>query len=89
MEPISGGMTQYNCSLGNPFSAPYPGSLELRVRLNPLNIVGNEPNTLINFTVSSLNPENATTIVDNSNFAEVQINFVARANITIDNGYVS
>ena len=80
------GMTRHNCSIGNPFSTPFPRMIDLRVRLEPRNIVGNEPNALINFTVSSLNPENMTTIVDNSNFAVVQLNFTARANITIDNG---
>ena len=76
-------MTRYNCSIGNPFSTPF---LQLRARLEPQNIVGNEPNALINFTVSSLNPENISTTVDNSNFAVVQLNFAARANITIDKG---
>ena len=80
------GMTRHNCSIGNPFSTPFPRMINLRVRLEPRNIIGNEPNALINFTVSSLNPENTTTIVDNSNFAVVQLDFIARANITIDNG---
>ena len=62
--------------------------LQLRARLKPRIVVGNEPDALINFTVSSLNPENMSTIVDNSNFADVQLNFEARANITIDKGWV-
>ena len=82
-EPFAGDMTRHNCSIGNPFSTPV---IQLRARLEPRNIVGNEPNALINFTVDSLNPENMTTIEDKSNFEIVQLNFTARANITIDNG---
>ena len=85
-EPLAGDMTRHNCSIGNPFSTPSPGIIQLRARLEPRNIVGNEPNALINFTVDSLNPENMTTIEDKSNFEIVQLNFTARANITIDNG---
>lgn len=78
-------MTQYNCSIGNPF--PGPESIHLRVQLNPSNgILGNEKNLLMNFTVSSLNPENDSTIMDNSNFAVQELSFEARANISIDNG---
>ena len=79
-------MTRHNCSIGNPFSTPLPRRIQLRVRIDPRNIFGNEEDILINFTVSSLNPENTTTILDNSNFAVVELNFEARANITIDNG---
>ena len=89
IEPLAGqqlGMTRYNCSIGNPFSTPLPRMLQLRARLEPRIVVGNEPDALINFTVSSLNPENMSTIVDNSNFADIQLNFEARANITIDKG---
>ena len=87
-EPFSDqllGVTRYSCSIGNPFSGP--GRIQLRVELDPHNeIVGNEEDVFINFTVSSINPENSSTIVDNSNFAIVQLMFEARANITIDNG---
>ena len=77
-------MTRYNCSIGNPFSGP-GGSIRLRVRFNPQSgIVGNENSIMINFTVSSLNPENNGTL--NDNFARVGVSFEARANITIDNG---
>ena len=79
-------MTRYNCSIGNPFSGP--GMIELRVNLEPSDlIIGNENNASIDFTVSSINPENTTTIEDNSNFATTQLEFEAKANITIDNGY--
>lgn len=76
-------MIRYNCSIGNPFSTRL---IQLRVRIEPQNIVGNEPNVQINFTVGSLNPENVSTILDGSNFAVVELNIAARANITIDNG---
>ena len=82
-EPIA--MTQYNCFIGNPFSGP--GMIQLRVNLEPSDqILGNENDVSINFTVSSINPENTTTIEDNSNFATVELQFEAKANVTIDNG---
>ena len=78
-------MTRHNCSIGNPF--PGTREIQLRVKLEPRNkIIGNEESISINFTVSSINPENSSTIVDNSNFAVAQLMFEARANITIDNG---
>ena len=78
-------MTQYNCFIGNPFSGP--GMIQLRVNLEPSDqIIGNENDVSINFTVSSINPENTTTIEDNSNFATVELQFEAKANVTIDNG---
>ena len=77
--------TRHNCSLGNPFSGP--GRIRLRVNLDPRSgIIGNEDDIFINFTVSSINSENVSTIVDNSNFATIQLEVEARANITIDNG---
>ena len=67
-----------------------PGRIQLRVNLSPNpRIIGNEDSISINFTISSLNPENINTIVDNSNFFVTQLRFEARANITIDEGYVS
>ena len=77
--------THHSCSIGNPFQGP--GSLQLRVQLLPSNdIIGNENDVTLNFTVSSINPENVSTIMDDSNFDSVQLMFEARANITIDNG---
>ena len=67
-----------------------PGRIQLRVNLSPNpRIIGNEDTISINFTIGSLNPENINTIVDNSNFFVTQLRFEARANITIDEGYVS
>lgn len=78
-------MIRHNCSIGNPFSGP--GMVQLRVNLNIRSgVLGNEGNVLINFTVSSLNPDNRSTIIDNSNFAVQELSFEARANISIDNG---
>ena len=75
----------HRCSIGNPFQGP--GSLQLRVQLLPSNdIIGNENDIIVNFTVSSINPENASAIMDDSNFDSAQLMFEARANITIDNG---
>ena len=77
--------THHRCSIGNPFSGP--GSLRLRVQLLPGNdIIGDENDVTINFNVDSINPENASTIMDDSNFDSAQLSFEARANITIDNG---
>ena len=79
------GMLRHACSIGNPFSGP--GQIRLRVQLSPRNtIVGSEDSVSINFTVSSINPENPSTIVDNSNFAIAQVDIVARADISIDDG---
>ena len=78
-------MTHYDCSIGNPFAGP--GRIQLRIEVNPLaEVVGSEDDVFINFTVSSINPENSSTIVDNSNFVTVQLMFEAQANVTIDNG---
>ena len=77
--------TRHSCSIGNPFLGP--GSLQLRVQLLPSNyIIGSEDDIIVNFTVDSINPENVSTIVDDSNFDRVQLMFEARANITADNG---
>ena len=77
--------TRYDCSIGNPFAGP--GRIQLRVNLSPNpRIIGNEDTVPINFTVTSLNPENMNTIVDNSNHFVTQLRFEARANITIDEG---
>ena len=55
--------------------------------MDPRNeIIGNEDDVLVNFTVSSINTENTTTIVDDSNFATIRLDIEARANITIDDG---
>ncbi len=79
--------THHRCSIGNPFQGP--GSLQLRVQLLPSNdVIGNENDVTVNFTVGSVNPENVSAIVDDSNFDDVQLMFEARANITIDNGWV-
>ena len=48
--------------------------------------MGNENSVSINFTVSSINPEDPATIADNSNFAIAQMEIVARADISIDDG---
>ena len=78
-------LTHHSCSIGNPFNGP--GNLRLRVELDPANdITGNENAVFVNFTVTSINSEEAQTIEDNSNFAVVQLSFEARANITIDDG---
>ena len=77
--------TLHSCSIGNPFQGP--GSLQLRVQLLPSNdVIGNENDVTVNFTVGSVNPENVSAIADNSNFDSIQLMFEARANITIDNG---
>ena len=77
--------TRYDCSIGNPFSGP--GNVHLRVVLSPLeNIVGNERDISINFTVSSVNPEDQTTVADSSNYAIDSLSFEARADISIDDG---
>ena len=79
--------THHSCSIGNPFQGP--GSLQLRVQLLPSNdIIGNENDITVNFTVGSVNPENASTILDDSNFDSIQLMFEAKANVTIDNGWV-
>ena len=78
-------MLRHTCSIGNPFSGP--GMIRLRVQLSPrTTIVGNENSVSINFTVSSINPENPATIADNSNFDIAQMEIVARADISIDDG---
>ena len=80
-------MTHYNCSIGNPFSGP--GGIRLRVNIEPRDeIIGNENDISINFTVTSINSENQATIADNSNFVVTQLSFEAKAKITIDNGYI-
>ena len=83
-------MTRHNCSIGNPFignPSLEPRRIQLRVELDPRNeIIGSEEDIFINFTVSSINPENSSTIVDNSNFDVVRLMFEARANISIDDG---
>ena len=59
----------------------------MRVNLSPNpRVVGDENALPINFTVSSLNPENINTVLDTSNFFVSQLMFEARANITIDDG---
>lgn len=78
-------LIRYNCSIGNPFSGP--GSVNLRLNLKPRNdITGSEDDISIDFMVTSINPEDDATISDNSNFASVQLQFEAKANISIDNG---
>ena len=78
-------MLRHSCSIGNPFSGP--GSIRLRVQLSPrTTIVGNENSVSISFNVSSINPEDAATIADNSNFALAQMDVVARADISVDDG---
>ena len=82
-EPLD--MIRHTCSIGNPFSGP--GMIQLRVQLTPRSsIMGNEDAVSINFTVSSINPENQATITDNSNFALAQMTIEARADISIDDG---
>ena len=77
--------THYSCSIGNPFLGP--GSLQLRVQLLPSNdIIGNENDIVVNFTVGSVNPENVSTVVDDSNSDSILLLFEARANITVDSG---
>ena len=76
---------RHTCSIGNPFSGP--GTIQLRVQLSPrTTIVGNEGQVSINFTVSSINPENQATIEDNSNFVIAEMQIEARADISIDDG---
>ena len=78
-------MIRHTCSIGNPFSGP--GTIQLRVQLSPrTTIVGNEDRVSINFTVSSINPEDPATVADNSNFAIAQMEIEARADISIDDG---
>ena len=76
---------RHACSIGNPFSGP--GTIQLRVQLSPrTTIVGNEGQVSINFTVSSINPENPATVADNSNFAIAEMQIEARADISVDDG---
>ena len=78
-------MTRHDCSIGNPFSGP--GSIRLRVELNPLSgIVGDEADIPFNFSVSSINSENPANIADNSNFVTDTMPIEARADISIDDG---
>ena len=78
-------MTRYDCSIGNPLFGP--GSVRLRVMLSPLSeIVGNERDISINFTVSSVNPEDRATVADSSNYAIDSLSFEAQADISIDDG---
>ena len=78
--------TRFNCSIGNPLSKR--SLINVAVQLETLGeLVGNEGGILINFTVSSLNPENPATIEDGSNDAMVNLIIEARADVTIDNGY--
>ena len=78
-------MTQYDCSIGNPFSGS--GNIRLRVELNPFSgIVGNEHDISINFTVSSVNPEDQANVADHSNYVIDSLMFEARADISIDDG---
>ena len=80
-------LERHSCSIGNPFSGP--GSIRLRVQLNPrVGLVGSENDVSINFTVSSINPEMPANINDNSNFALTQMSVEARADVSIDDGYV-
>ena len=78
-------LIRHNCSVGNPFSGP--GMIQLRVNLNIRSgVLGNEGDVSINFSVSSLNSENRSTVIDHSNFAVQELSIEARANISIDNG---
>ncbi len=82
-QPID--MVRHTCSIGNPFSGP--GTNRLRVQLSPrTTIIGNEAPVSINFTVTSINPEDPATVADNSNFVIAQMEIVARADISIDDG---
>ena len=78
-------LTEHTCYIGNPLSGGE--GIQLRVQLSPMStIFGNENDILINFTVGSINPEDQETVINGSNFAEVELTFDARANITVDNG---
>ena len=48
--------------------------------------IGNENDVIVNFTVSSINAERPSTIVDSSNFDTLQLSFEGRANISIESG---
>ena len=56
--------------------------------LSPLSsdIVGNERDISINFTVSSVNPEDQATVADGSNYAIDSLSFEAQADVSIDDG---
>ncbi len=75
--------TRVTCSIGNPLAGPNE-NLQVTTVVIPQQLVGNEMPLNINFSVSSVNPEDETTIADGSNSFMGQLLVAAQADITLD-----
>ncbi len=75
--------TRVTCSIGNPLAGPNE-NLQVTTVVIPQQLVGNEMPLNINFSVSSVNPENEATIADGSNSFTGQLLVTSQADVILD-----